>query len=147
LPTAMTEGDESRGKKDRLENLLFITILAVFILLFFFLHSLLNTSVPLAVVSSWSMEPTLHVGDLVIVQGQSHYKPGDIVVYTTGKALVVHRIVKQLEDGTFLTKGDANVFADAIHPSLAQIKGKVILVIPYFGTLKLIIEKILFHHV
>ena len=124
------------------ENILFIVLLVVLVALFLSLGRILHTDVPLAVVSSWSMEPTLHVGDLVIVQGQSSYKPGDIVVYSTGHSLVVHRIVRILDDGSFLTKGDANIYADAIHPKLSQIKGKVILVAPYFGSLKLFIERL-----
>ncbi len=125
------------------ENIIFIALLSLLVVLFLSLGTILHTDVPLAVVSSWSMEPTLHVGDLVVVKGQSSYEPGDIVVYTTGHSLVVHRIVRVLDDGTFLTKGDANLYADAIHPRLDQIKGKVILVAPYFGSLKLFFEKII----
>lgn len=130
-------------KKEERDNILFITLIVALLAFFFSLGFLLHTQVPLAVVSSWSMEPTLHVGDLVVVMGQADYSPGDIVVYSNGPSLIVHRIVKKLGDGSFVTKGDANMYADAIHPKLTQIKGKVVLVVPYFGSLKLMFEKMI----
>jgi len=72
-----------------------IAIIAVFIILFTF--SSIKTPhllTPIAVVSSWSMEPVLHVGDIVIVTGQENYTPGDIVLYYSGQDIIVHRIIK-----------------------------------------------------
>ncbi len=101
----------------------------------------LNTELPLAVVSSWSMEPTLHIGDLIIVRGVEP-KVGDVVVYSRGK-YIVHRVIAKSEttDGfTVITKGDANTYPDG-RISYKQVKGKVVIIVPYVGVLKLLSEK------
>ncbi|MCD6562325.1 MAG: signal peptidase I [Thermoproteales archaeon] len=108
------------------------------------LRTPLKTEVPLAVVSSWSMEPIFHVGDMIIVQGCKKYNIGDIIVYQDHfikTKLIVHRVIKVKNDA-YITKGDANYSPD-VHPvKKNQIKGKVILVIPYLGTIKLLFERI-----
>ncbi len=104
------------------------------------LSIVLNTELPLAVVSSWSMEPTLHIGDLIVVSGIEP-EIGDIIVYSRGK-YIVHRVISKSEakDGfSVVTKGDANAFSDG-SISWRQIKGKVVLVLPYIGVLKLLSE-------
>ena len=84
-----------------------------------------------AVVLSGSMEPAIGVDELIIVKAEQDYNPGDIVVYQTGKMLVVHRIVA-MDGETVITRGDANNTDDSpIAP--AQIKGKVIAHIPQVG--------------
>ena len=84
-----------------------------------------------AVVLSGSMEPAIGVDELIIVKAEQDYNPGDIVVYQTGKMLVVHRIVA-MDGETVITRGDANNTDDSpIAP--AQIKGKVIAHIPHVG--------------
>ena len=84
-----------------------------------------------SVVLSGSMEPTLSVDDLVIVRAQDSYAVGDVVVYQSGHALVIHRIV-QITDETVITRGDANNIEDApIAP--AEIKGRMVAVIPRAG--------------
>ena len=84
-----------------------------------------------AVVLSGSMEPTLAVDDLIIVQAADGYEVGDIVVYQTGHILVVHRIVA-IDGETVTTRGDANNVDDG-SIELTQVKGKVITHIPHVG--------------
>ena len=87
----------------------------------------------MSVVLSGSMEPTLSVGDLLIVREESHYEVGDMVVYQNGRIPVVHRIVSA--DGeSFTTRGDANNTEDDPIPA-AAVKGRVILTIPKVGSL------------
>lgn len=85
----------------------------------------------MAVVLSGSMEPTLEVNDVIIVREADRYDAGDIVVYQSGRTLIVHRII--VKDGeTIITQGDANHAADA-PIEMRAIKGKVIARIPWLG--------------
>ena len=86
-----------------------------------------------SVVLSGSMEPALSVGDLLILQEQTNYIPGDVVVYQSGSIAVVHRLVA-LEGENAITRGDANNAFDEPIPA-AAIKGKVIAAIPVLGYL------------
>jgi len=106
------------------------------------LSIVLNTDLPLAIVSSWSMEPTLHIGDMIVVRGEEA-NIGDIVVYTREK-YIVHRVIsKSYQNGIYVitTKGDANIASDNPITS-KQVKGKVVLVIPYLGIIKLINDRV-----
>ena len=85
-----------------------------------------------AVVLTGSMEPTIMTDELIIVQAQEDYEVGDVVVYQTGKILVVHRIIA-MDGETVTTQGDANNVADA-PVDRTHIKGRVIRHIPNVGT-------------
>jgi signal peptidase len=85
------------------------------------------------VVLSDSMEPTLSVNDLVVVQDTDTYAVGDIVVYQSGQELIVHRIVA-LDRNTVLTKGDATPVADT-PCSPSAIKGRLTMTVPGVGLL------------
>jgi signal peptidase I len=102
------------------------------------IRAALKTSYPLAAVESGSMEPTLNVGDLIVVQGISNASEikaapnpqGDIIVFYDPSGgtktvywffkqpdLIVHRaIAKEYNNEThmwyFITKGDANSVDD-----------------------------------
>lgn len=84
-----------------------------------------------AVVLSGSMEPTIHVDDLIIVGETGEYQQDDIVVFQNGSMLVVHRIV-EVQPDTVITKGDANNAADT-PVRKEMIKGEVIATIPGAG--------------
>ena len=84
-----------------------------------------------AIVLSGSMEPELSVDDLIIVVSREDYAVGDVVVYQSGSALVVHRII-EITDGLVTTQGDANNTPD--QPiKLSDIKGEVAWKISYVG--------------
>ncbi|MBR1506464.1 MAG: signal peptidase I [Eubacterium sp.] len=78
-----------------------------------------------------SMEPTIHVGEYVIVQSVPTEKLqyGDIIAFYTeneeikGK-LVIHRIIEVRDDGTFIVMGDANPVPDEIPIKPENIIGK-----------------------
>lgn len=85
-----------------------------------------------AVVLSGSMEPTIMTDELIIVKAEEGYETDDIVVFQSGKTMIVHRIVDT--DGvTATTRGDANNTDD--EPiEVTQIKGRVIAHVPYVGS-------------
>ena len=102
---------------------------------------------------SWShpFERTLHVGDLIVVEGinvsdinAAPYPDGDIIVFHQlyGDELIVHRAIeKRLQNGDiyFVTKGDGNMGPDQPIPA-DHVIGKVILRIPWLGHLALIMR-------
>lgn len=102
------------------------------------------------IVRSGSMEPTIRVGDLVVVNSKnegllsplpiSKYKEGEIIAFKSnqGKTLTTHRIVgSEIRDEKlfYLTKGDANKAPDDGLVAEENIIGKTILIFPYVGRL------------
>lgn len=92
-----------------------------------------------AIVMSGSMEPTLSVDDLVIVEKKDSYNVNDIVIYQTNNNLVIHRIV-EIDNKEFVAKGDFNNSEDA-KQNINAIKGKMILRIPKIGYIVYLIKK------
>ena len=91
--------------------------------------SLFGTSV-LHVVTG-SMEPTISVDDFIMVKKTdvSKLKEKDIIAFysespDTKGLMVIHRIIRVNEDGTFVTKGDANTLEDAVAVSRDKVIGK-----------------------
>ncbi|GAB3863197.1 hypothetical protein GCM10027610_109290 [Dactylosporangium cerinum] len=86
------------------------------------------------VVTSESMSPALHAGDLILVDPTAtSLAVYEIVTYTDPRGLVTHRVVAQAEDGTFTVKGDANQRADARPVERRQVIGPVRLILPHVG--------------
>ncbi len=108
----------------------------------------LSTPMPVVAVESNSMVPTFQKGDILILHGvpAENLAVGDIIVFSPPRqgTPVVHRIVRLNSDGTFQTRGDANPgqlgFEKRIYPE--QIQGKVIMIVPYIGWIKLAITEI-----
>jgi signal peptidase len=147
-----------------------VTIVVVLVVVFGFWFGsqlILNSQYPALAVASGSMcvpygqrcdgwthpfEHTLHVGDLIIVQGvnpadiNAAPEPvGDIVVYRPAESdtLIVHRAIEKVVDGngniSFVIQGDANSGPDnggRPIPS-SRLVGKVVLRIPWVGHLAL----------
>lgn len=93
-----------------------------------------------AAITSDSMMPRLHAGDVVIAvsQGDAPIAEGTIVVFEDPVKgdLVTHRIVGVNPDGTYVTKGDANGINDVTPVPPANIRGVGRWVIPYVGLLR-----------
>ena len=86
-----------------------------------------------SVVLTGSMEPTLRVNDLVVVQRADEYNVGDIVVFQQGNQLIIHRIIdKNDEEAKITTKGDANNIDDGQIP-VSAVKGKYSFRVPFVG--------------
>lgn len=166
-------------KNDYFKTAIAIALIVGIVLGFFFgLQLVLNTPYPALTVESGSMcipydgacdgwshpfERTLHVGDIIIVQGvdpatlNANYPNSDVIVYrdTLNNKLIVHRVmgVKEI-NGTlyFETKGDGNGspsdhwpnnsnFYDNIPDSKGVpqnlVVGKVVMRIPWIGQITL----------
>lgn len=94
----------------------------------------------LLVVESGSMEPSIHVGSLVLVKPVSEYSLGDIVTYTPSTKqkdkYVTHRLAGFANDTfglVYQTKGDANKTPDPGTVAQENIIGKVLVSIPFVG--------------
>jgi signal peptidase len=86
------------------------------------------------VVTSESMSPALHAGDLILVDPKAtSLAVYEIVTYSDPRGLVTHRVVGQAEDGTFTVKGDANQRPDLRPVERRQVVGPVRLVLPGIG--------------
>jgi hypothetical protein len=80
------------------------------------------------------MEPRFHTGDLAIIRPAGQYKVGDVVAYwsTLLHTVVLHRI-QAIHGNTYVFKGDKNDFLDPVHPTRAQLLGKLWLHVPRGG--------------
>jgi signal peptidase I len=94
-------------------------------------------------VSGISMTPTMHNGDVAVVEKQASYRVGDIVVYHVPPGqpdaglTVVHRIVGGNGITGLVTKGDHNAVADPWHPKTVDVAGRVWFHVP--GALRWVI--------
>ena len=58
---------------------------------------------------SGSMEPVLQIGDIVLVDTKDQdIKSDDIIAFTAGNQVVIHRVVEADTQDEYVTKGDAN---------------------------------------
>lgn len=79
-------------------------------------------------VDSGSMEPSISVGDILIIKECGNYEVNDVVTYNVDNDyLVTHRIIEKKEDNNFVTKGDNNNTKDNDKVTRENIEGKVIL--------------------
>jgi len=102
---------------------------------------LLATLVPIPgnfsikIVKSGSMEPAIKTGGVVVIKPTETYQVGDIITFgkdTKTQIPTTHRII-EIENESFLTKGDANDSPDPLPIQKSDIKGRVIFSAPYVG--------------
>ena len=122
-----------------------LTIIAAALLVIFpriIMPRLLGCDVPLAAVESGSMEPTIHIGDLILAERPPRpLHEGDVIIFSRGGRLVVHRIIAVIQqDGITLyrTKGDHNLLPDPAPVGESQVHGLVVIRIPLAGYLPLL---------
>ncbi len=89
--------------------------------------------VGVAVVESGSMQSSMKVGDLLIVKERDEIAVGDVIVYRSGRMLVVHRVIA-IDGDAITTKGDANNTADTPFDKSAY-EGTVVKRVPFIGML------------
>ena len=137
------EPDQKKGKTGRLiYRIVLIVLLSVFLgstVYTLNARRVMHNELPMpfgvgaSVVLSGSMEPTLSVNDLVYIRAVDDYAVGDVVVYQSGRSLVIHRIVR-IEEEYAVTQGDANNTEDD-PVALTAIKGRMVFAIPFVGIL------------
>ena len=90
------------------------------------------------IVISGSMQPTIQVGDLLIIHEKENYREQDIITYRSNGRLVTHRIL-EIDTEHALVRGDANNVTDDPVP-LENIEGKTVLRIPMAGSFILFLK-------
>jgi len=90
------------------------------------------------VISSGSMSPAQSVGDVVVASEPTigSVAPGSVVVFenpVNPETWVTHRIVGSNADGSFISRGDANLQVDSTPVDMGQIAGIGRLVVPHIG--------------
>jgi signal peptidase len=103
---------------------------------------------PIAVVSSYSMEPTMRVGDFIVLTGAScqSVDVGDVVVYVARNPMwhgswIIHRVHQKEGNCELMTWGDNNPMPDQLAgepPVSSNIVGKVLFTVPYVGVFPLV---------
>jgi len=113
-----------------------------------FLTKALNSEYPIASITSSSMWPVIKKGDIIFIKGvdgKNDISIGDIVVYNNPRGFTIHRVVELNED-TFITKGDANNVNDP-PVKYEELIGKAVYIkdkplrIPHLGKLSHIYNK------
>lgn len=99
------------------------------------------------IVMSGSMEPTIMTGDLIVSKSADAdaVKPGDIVSYRLGDAVITHRVLEITADETgarqFIMQGDNNNAKDEKPVTDVQIEGVYRLRLPGVGNFALFLQK------
>ena len=109
---------------------------ALFVLAFFaFAPVRLGGSMHYLTIHGTSMEPKIHAGDVVVVRGQRTYGVGDVITYVSdmGGAVVLHRVIGMV-DGRYIMRGDNNNFDDRYQPSVDEVVGRKVVLIPRGAT-------------
>lgn len=88
-------------------------------------------------VATGSMEPTIDVGDIIVVKITNEVNPNDIIVCNDKHSFITHRLIS-IQGDKLNTKGDANNTEDE-PMDVANLIGKVIKIIPNFSIIKKII--------
>lgn len=88
------------------------------------------------VIVSGSMSPLIRAGDVVLVDEHdgSPLSEGAVISFADHRGvLVTHRIAEVRDDGTYVTRGDANGSADSDPVAPADVVGVGRLLVPYIG--------------
>lgn len=101
-------------------------------------HTPLAKSCQSLVVLSGSMEPTIKTGSLILTTATdtSYLQKGDIITFQKDENRdipVTHRVEEVKDNGSFITKGDANDTIDNIEVLPSQVQGKLLVSIPWLG--------------
>ena len=113
----------------------FIACVVVLGLLLFVSTIPIPGNIEMKIVQSGSMEPTIHTGSTVVIKSFDSYHEGDVITFyfnRADKTPTTHRIVR-IENGVYVTKGDANENEDPRAIAQSSVVGKVLFSVPYLG--------------
>jgi len=121
-------------------NIVMVVIIICAVLIAFTLLPIKNNFKILSVTGG-SMEPALHVGELIVVKPASEYRSGDIISFKRADtdnqgSTNTHRITEKIDTGNgyvYQTKGDANDTVDQATIGNKEIIGKLIFGIGFVG--------------
>ncbi len=108
----------------------------------------LDTPYPMAAVTSGSMWPALHKGDLVFLRGvdPEDIEVGDIIAFESDEGFAIHRVVSiDAARRRLQTRGDANAVPDD-PVAFEHVLGRVTTIvgrpvrIPYLGNIPMIVR-------
>ena len=88
-------------------------------------------------VATGSMNPTIDIGDIVVVKLTKDITPNEIIVYQEGENIITHRYIEK-KGNKIIAKGDANNTEDK-QIVIDDVLGKVIQIIPKVGIWRKII--------
>lgn len=96
---------------------------------------------------SGSMEPTLKIGDLIIIKEakQTEIKEQDIISFSEKNSIITHRVVKIIEESgqkLYQTKGDNNNSNDDKMPTYNEIEGVYKFRVPFIGKIVILAQNI-----
>jgi signal peptidase I len=87
------------------------------------------------IVAGNSMEPGMHLGDLVILRRTSDYEVGDVVTYRHPEiGPIIHRVIAR-EGDRYLFQGDNNGWVDSYQPVESELIGEQWVYLPSAGKL------------
>lgn len=97
------------------------------------------------VIISGSMEPSLNIGDIVVIKkcSEQDVKVDDIISFREGQTVITHRVIEinETENGKeYITKGDNNNTKDSIPVKFSNIEGVYIRKLEYVGKIVLFLK-------
>jgi len=99
--------------------------------------------VPSRVIDSGSMGSTLPVRTIVFLGSADDLQPRDIITFREkgGDRVTTHTFIGYAEDGSLMTKGDANPTPDVHDPALtmADVEGKVVYALTLYRQIALLL--------
>ena len=146
------QNEKRKRTKQIVKKLLFIIIIILLYNIFLITKSTLDKTDAKSmfgyrayVITTNSMEPTINVGDIIIVSGieKDKIRTDKIVTFEQNNQIITHRIVgiEETEKGSkYVTKGDNNLTKDTEEISYEQILGTIVLKIPRIGNIILLLE-------
>ena len=145
--SSLTPKQLKREKKRKQSNGLSWTTAAIFcVIIIFFSFGYLG--VKPTVISSGSMQPALHMGDIALVKkiDPTELQEGDVIQYVNQHNItIVHRLISiENKEGEpiFTTKGDANEEPDFPSIKKNRILGKNVFTIPKIGFIQIYVRDV-----